>query len=168
MKGNDVDSYTARFHELAKLVPHLVKPEQNRVDRYVWGLSPVIRGNVTLADPKTLQEVVKLATRLTNNANRSGAFTSDKARGKRIMEEPARRQFGRRMGKVQKVSGNYGIQAPATEKGKGSYTKCDKCNKQHLGRCITCLKYKRIGHVAKDCRAGEGRVCFECGSPNHF
>ncbi|KAJ9535777.1 hypothetical protein OSB04_un001070 [Centaurea solstitialis] len=36
MKGNDVTTYTTRFHELAKLVPHLVTPEQNRVDRYVW------------------------------------------------------------------------------------------------------------------------------------
>ena len=54
MKGNDIDSYTVRFHELAKLVPHLVTPEENRVDWYIWGLSPEIRGNVTSADPKTL------------------------------------------------------------------------------------------------------------------
>ncbi|KAJ9536030.1 hypothetical protein OSB04_un000804 [Centaurea solstitialis] len=67
MKGSDVTTYTTRFHELAKLVPHLVTPEQNRVDRYVWGLSPVIRGNVTATDPKTLQEAVNLANRLTDN-----------------------------------------------------------------------------------------------------
>ncbi|KAJ9541519.1 hypothetical protein OSB04_028025 [Centaurea solstitialis] len=29
MMGSDIDSYTARFHELAKLVPHLVTPEEN-------------------------------------------------------------------------------------------------------------------------------------------
>ena len=54
MKGNDIDSNIARFHELAKLVLNLVTPEENRVDWYIWGLSPEIRGNVTSADPKTL------------------------------------------------------------------------------------------------------------------
>ncbi|XP_024978979.1 uncharacterized protein LOC112516189 [Cynara cardunculus var. scolymus] len=90
MKGSDVDSYTARFHELAKLVPHLVSPEENRIDRYVWGLAPEIRGNVTSANPKTLQDAVNLATKLTNNAIRSGSFANDKVKGKRRMEEPAR------------------------------------------------------------------------------
>ena len=94
MKGNDIDFYTARFHELAKLVSHLVTPEENRGHRYVWGLSLEIRGIVTSADLKTLQEVVNLATRFTNNANRSGTFASDKAKGKRMMEEPTRTQFG--------------------------------------------------------------------------
>ncbi|KAJ9544324.1 hypothetical protein OSB04_024031 [Centaurea solstitialis] len=89
MKGSDITTYTTRFHELAKLVPHLVTPEQNRVDRYVWGLSPEIRGGVTAADPKTLQEAVNLANRLTNNAVRSGAFSSGSAKGKRKVEEPA-------------------------------------------------------------------------------
>ncbi|KAJ9544597.1 hypothetical protein OSB04_024304 [Centaurea solstitialis] len=119
MKGSDITTYTTRFHELAKLVPHLVAPEQNRVDRYVWGLSPIIRGNVTAADPKTLQEAVNLANRLANNAVRSGTFSRDSAKGKRKMEEPARGKFGQRFNKDRKVAKNFGIQAPAPEKGKG-------------------------------------------------
>ena len=119
MKGNDVDSYTAHFHELAKLVPHLVMPEENRVDRYVWGLSLEIRGNAISADPKTLQEAANLATKLTNNANRSGEFASDKARGERKIEEPIKRKSGGRLVKEQKVSGNFGMQTQAIEKGQG-------------------------------------------------
>ncbi|XP_024964681.1 uncharacterized protein LOC112504958, partial [Cynara cardunculus var. scolymus] len=110
MRGNDIDSYTVRFHELAKMVPHLVTPEENRVDRYIWGLSPVIRGDVTSGNPKTLQEAVSSATKLTNNATRSGMFVKDKASGKRKMEEPTRRQSGGRMGKALKISENYEIQ----------------------------------------------------------
>ncbi|KAJ9544966.1 hypothetical protein OSB04_024673 [Centaurea solstitialis] len=83
MIGSDISTYTT-------LVPHLVTPEQNRVDRYVWGLSPVIRGNVTAADPNTLQEAVNLANQLTSNVVRSGTFPSDSAKGKRKMEEHAR------------------------------------------------------------------------------
>ncbi|XP_024964795.1 uncharacterized protein LOC112505074, partial [Cynara cardunculus var. scolymus] len=33
MKGEDIAAYTARFHELANLVPHLVTPEEVRVER---------------------------------------------------------------------------------------------------------------------------------------
>ncbi|GKD93760.1 reverse transcriptase domain-containing protein [Tanacetum coccineum] len=31
-------TYTYRFHELARLVPHLVTPENRRIERYVYGL----------------------------------------------------------------------------------------------------------------------------------
>nr|GEZ01129.1 reverse transcriptase domain-containing protein [Tanacetum cinerariifolium] len=35
MVGSDIDRYTARFHELARLVPHMVTPESQRVNRYI-------------------------------------------------------------------------------------------------------------------------------------
>ncbi|GKD00941.1 reverse transcriptase domain-containing protein [Tanacetum coccineum] len=33
-------AYTDRFHELARLVPHLVTPESRKIERYVYGLAP--------------------------------------------------------------------------------------------------------------------------------
>ncbi|KAJ9544144.1 hypothetical protein OSB04_023851 [Centaurea solstitialis] len=135
MKGNDITSYTTRFHELAKLVPHLVTPEQNRVDRYVWGLSPEIRGNVTAADPKSLQEAVNLANRLTNNAIRSGTFSSDKAKGKRKMEEAPKLQFRGKTGKDRRMTRSYGMQMQVAEKEKGMPQRCGKCGNHHAGRC---------------------------------
>ncbi|KAJ9544920.1 hypothetical protein OSB04_024627 [Centaurea solstitialis] len=152
MKGSDITAYTTRFHELAKLVPHLVTPEQNRVDRYVWGLSPEIRGGVTAADPKTLQEAVNLANRLTNNAVRSGAFSSSSVKGKRKVEEPVRSKPEQRFDKDRRMARNFGIQTPALEKGKGA------------AACVC----NRAGHVAQDCRVGGSRNCFECGSPDHY
>ncbi|GKE95185.1 reverse transcriptase domain-containing protein [Tanacetum coccineum] len=35
-------AYTDRLHELARLVPHLVTPENRRIERYVYGLAPQI------------------------------------------------------------------------------------------------------------------------------
>ncbi|KAJ9539536.1 hypothetical protein OSB04_032269 [Centaurea solstitialis] len=168
MMGSDIDSYTARFHELAKLVPHLVTPEENRIDRYIWGLAPEIRGNVTSANPTTLQAAVNLATRLTNNAIRSGTFSSDKAKGKRKMDELLKNKSGERIVKNRKIMGNFGVQTQMVEKGKGTHPKCDKCNNHHSGRCIICLKCNKGGHFAKDCRSKGKRTCHECGSPDHF
>nr|GFB55485.1 hypothetical protein [Tanacetum cinerariifolium] len=45
--GSDIDGYTARFHELARLVPHMVTPESQRVNRYIRGLAPEIKAHVT-------------------------------------------------------------------------------------------------------------------------
>ncbi|KAJ9557239.1 hypothetical protein OSB04_011853 [Centaurea solstitialis] len=165
MKGNDVTTYTTRFHELAKLVPHLVTPEQNRVDRYVRGLSPVIRGNVTAADPKTLQEAVNLANRLTNNAVRSGTFLSDGAKGKRKIEESTKPQFRGKMGKDRRVTRSYGLQTQMAERERGTNQKCGKCGNLHGGRCIVCSRCGKRGHTDKGCKKG---TCFECGSLNHY
>ncbi|GJX91864.1 reverse transcriptase domain-containing protein, partial [Tanacetum coccineum] len=41
VKGNHV-AYIDRFHELAKLVPHLVTPESSHNKRYIHGLAPQI------------------------------------------------------------------------------------------------------------------------------
>ncbi|XP_024964118.1 uncharacterized protein LOC112504408 [Cynara cardunculus var. scolymus] len=167
MKGSDVDSYTARFHELAKLVPHLVSPEENRINRYVWGLAPEIQGNVISANPKTLQDVVNLATKLTNNVIQSGSFASDKVMGKRRMEEPVGKNYSERGSKAQKVIRNFGAQTQTTDKNRG-YPKCSKCNYHHSGKCIVCFRYNKGGHFSKDCKIGGNRTCHECGSPNHF
>ncbi|GKG27625.1 reverse transcriptase domain-containing protein [Tanacetum coccineum] len=40
MVGANHVAYTDRFHELAKLVPHLVTPESSRIKRYIQGLAP--------------------------------------------------------------------------------------------------------------------------------
>ncbi|XP_024958925.1 uncharacterized protein LOC112499886 [Cynara cardunculus var. scolymus] len=168
MKGSDVDSYTARFYELAKLVPHLVSPEENRIDRYVCGLAPEIRGNVTSANPKTLQDAVNLATKLTNNAIQLGSFANDKVKGKRRMEEPVRKNYNKRGGKAQNVITNFGAQTQTAEKYKGAYPRCDKCNNHHGRRCIICLRCNKGGNFAKDCRSRRRRTCHECGCPDHY
>ncbi|GKD17328.1 putative reverse transcriptase domain-containing protein [Tanacetum coccineum] len=48
MVGANHVAYIDRFHELAKLVPHLVTPESFSIKRYIHGLAPQIRGECTL------------------------------------------------------------------------------------------------------------------------
>ncbi|GJU21895.1 hypothetical protein Tco_1155237 [Tanacetum coccineum] len=90
MVGSDVDKYTTRFHELVKLVPHMVSPEDKHIDRYIWGLAPKLRRMVTSANPSTIQSAVVLANRLTNDAIRSGVWKKDNLRNKKREENQSR------------------------------------------------------------------------------
>ncbi|GJR19005.1 reverse transcriptase domain-containing protein [Tanacetum coccineum] len=68
-------AYTDRFYELARLVAHLVTPENKKIERYVYGLAPQIRGIVAATEPKTMQKAVQLAGALTDEAIRNGSIT---------------------------------------------------------------------------------------------
>ncbi|GKG35747.1 hypothetical protein Tco_0440901, partial [Tanacetum coccineum] len=57
MVGAGPAAYTDRFHELAWLVSHLVTPEGQRIERYMYDLAPQIRGMVATTEPKTIQNV---------------------------------------------------------------------------------------------------------------
>nr|GEU45159.1 reverse transcriptase domain-containing protein [Tanacetum cinerariifolium] len=74
MVGASHAAYTDRFHELARLVPHLVTPEGNRIKRYVYGLALQIRGMAATIEPKTIQKAVQIAGTLTDEALRNGSI----------------------------------------------------------------------------------------------
>ncbi|GJS07962.1 hypothetical protein Tco_0364758 [Tanacetum coccineum] len=67
-------AYTNRFHELARLVPHLVTPENKRIERYIYGLASQIRVMVVATEPTTIQSVILKARMLTNEVIRNGAL----------------------------------------------------------------------------------------------
>ncbi|GKA40100.1 hypothetical protein Tco_0732693 [Tanacetum coccineum] len=54
MVGAGHATYTDRFHELARLVSHLVTPKSRKIERYVYGLTPQIHGMVAATEPKTI------------------------------------------------------------------------------------------------------------------
>ncbi|GKG43679.1 hypothetical protein Tco_0482772, partial [Tanacetum coccineum] len=66
--GGNHAAYTDRFHELARLVPHMVTPESSRIKRYIAGLAPEIRGMVKATQPTTIQNAVLKAGILTDEA----------------------------------------------------------------------------------------------------
>nr|GEV42026.1 hypothetical protein [Tanacetum cinerariifolium] len=84
MGGSDIDGYTPRFHELARLVPHMVTPESQCVNRYIWGLAPEIKPHVTSFEPATIQGAVSMANCLTIDGIKDGLFKKkENARNKK-------------------------------------------------------------------------------------
>nr|GEX89281.1 hypothetical protein [Tanacetum cinerariifolium] len=67
-------AYTDRFHELARLVLHLVNPKGKRIERYVHGLALQIQGMVAATKPKTIQKAVQIADTLTDEALKNGSI----------------------------------------------------------------------------------------------
>nr|GEY86593.1 reverse transcriptase domain-containing protein [Tanacetum cinerariifolium] len=74
MVGAGHVAYTDRFHELARLVPHLVTLESRVIERYVYGLALQIYGMVAATEPKTIQKVVQISSALTDEAVRNGSI----------------------------------------------------------------------------------------------
>ncbi|GJU63796.1 hypothetical protein Tco_1245631 [Tanacetum coccineum] len=74
MVGADHVVYTDHFHELARLVPHLVTLKNKRIERYIYGLAPQIRAMVAATEPPTIQSVVLKAGKLTDEAIRNGSL----------------------------------------------------------------------------------------------
>ncbi|GJT90802.1 reverse transcriptase domain-containing protein [Tanacetum coccineum] len=93
MVGAGHAAYTDRFHELARLVPHLVTPESRKIKRYVYGLAPQIRRMVAATEPKTMQKAVQISGALTDEAVRNGSIKKVEKRGN--VGEPSKDKNGR-------------------------------------------------------------------------
>ncbi|GJX38205.1 putative reverse transcriptase domain-containing protein [Tanacetum coccineum] len=153
MVGAGHAAYTDRFHELARLVPHLVTPESRMIERYVYGLAPQIRGMVAATEPKTIQKAVQISGALTDEAVRNGSIKKVEKRGN--VGEPSKDKNGRDDNKRTRTGNAFASTAnPVGRENTGTWPKCTTCNSYHApgGPCRTCFNCNRLGHLAKDCR----------------
>ncbi|GJZ88629.1 putative reverse transcriptase domain-containing protein [Tanacetum coccineum] len=110
MVGSDIDGYTARFHELAKLVPHMVTPKSKRVNRYIRGLAPEIKPHVTSYKPATIQGAVSMANRLTTNSIKNSLFKKkENTRNKRRLNDQNKNRGRDDRNKRQRTRGYFGL-----------------------------------------------------------
>ncbi|GJS71515.1 hypothetical protein Tco_0704356 [Tanacetum coccineum] len=73
VKGTDLTSYTQRFQELALLCGRMFLEESDKIEKYVDGLPDMIHGSVVASKPKTMQDVVEIATELMDKKIRTFA-----------------------------------------------------------------------------------------------
>nr|GFB89409.1 hypothetical protein [Tanacetum cinerariifolium] len=95
MLRSDIDRHTARFHKLATLVSHMVTPESQHVNRYIWGLAPEIKVHVTSSQPATIQGAVRMANRLTTDDIKDGIFKKKENAGNKKRSNDQNRNRGR-------------------------------------------------------------------------
>ncbi|GJW15638.1 reverse transcriptase domain-containing protein [Tanacetum coccineum] len=145
-------AYTDRFHELARLFPHLVTPKDKRIERYVYGLAPQIRGMVAATEPKTIQK--------------------EPSKDRNVRDDNKRTRTGNAFATTTN---------PVARENTSTVPKSTTCNTHHLpgAPCRTCFNCNRPCHFAKDCRVVPRnvnpinarnltvRVCYECGSTDH-
>ncbi|GKA56489.1 putative reverse transcriptase domain-containing protein [Tanacetum coccineum] len=147
VKGNDLTTYTQRFQELILLCPKMVPEEEDQVERYIWGLSNNIQGNVTSSTPTRLQDAVRMANSLMDQ----------KSRDNRVPQQPFKRPDVARA----YTAGNN------EKKGYvGNQPYCNKCKLHHVGPCtVKCLNCKKP-ESSRDQRVNV--TCYECGRKGHF
>ncbi|GJY80736.1 reverse transcriptase domain-containing protein [Tanacetum coccineum] len=181
MVGAGHAAYTDRFHELARLVPHLVTPKNRKIKRYVYGLALQIQGMVAETEPSTIQKAVHIAGTLTDEALRNGSIKKNhEKRGNR--GEPSKDRNGRDDNKRTRTVNTFATTTNHVRReNTGAVPKCTTCNFHHPPETPfrTCFNYNLPGHFAKDCRVvprnvnpinarnPTARACYECGSIDH-
>ncbi|GJR13382.1 putative reverse transcriptase domain-containing protein [Tanacetum coccineum] len=146
--------YTDRFHELARLVPHLVTPKSRIIERYVYGLAPQICGMVAATEPKTMQKVVQIFSALTDEAVRNRSIKKVEKRGN--VGETSKDKNGRDDNKRTRTGNVFATTVnPVGRENTCTLPKCTICNSYHApeGPCRTCFNCNHPGHFAKDCRS---------------
>nr|GFA19151.1 putative reverse transcriptase domain-containing protein [Tanacetum cinerariifolium] len=122
MVGSDIDGYTARFHELARLVPHMVTPESQRVNRYIRGSAPEIKAHVTSSQPATIQGAVSMANRLTIDGIKDGIFKKKQNAGNKKRSNDQNRIRGRDdRNNRQRTRSNFALTTPDQGQGQCQY-----------------------------------------------
>ncbi|KAK1427604.1 hypothetical protein QVD17_16293 [Tagetes erecta] len=157
MIGTNLKDYNTKFFEYSRFVPHLVTPEENMINRYIWGLVSEIRDTVKVAMPTTIDSAVELAGMMTDGMIR----TREENKKKEVFQKgelevrKSKRDLGRK-----------------NNNGMGLKPECRVCKKRHSGRCkfetlTFCDFCKMAGHTIENCRKKNGG-CFNCGEKGHF
>ncbi|MFS8022599.1 putative transcription factor interactor and regulator CCHC(Zn) family [Helianthus anomalus] len=177
MTGSEIEAYTKRPNELAILCPTMLDPPVKRIELYLKGLAPEIQSHVTSANLNNIQEITRLAHRLTDQAveqNRlpkrinattaatTSATPATPSDNKRKWERDSSKGSATVQSQVQQQKTDH-YQSPSQQssgsrgqKGyRGNHPRCNNCNRHHSGQCSKgrCQRCLKMGHEAKDCRS---------------
>ncbi|KAJ0725997.1 putative transcription factor interactor and regulator CCHC(Zn) family [Helianthus annuus] len=178
MVGSEIEAYVKRSYELADLCPNLSRPMPRRIELFIKGLPPRVKGLVTAPNLNNLTQIVRLAHKIVDqevesnslpprvSATTTAATTAttpatdskrkwnDVDKASNSVQSQKRADTGSNRGFSQSSSVN---QNQSNGSGQGSYArklpKCSKCNYHHRGQCTrVCHRCNKVGHMAKDCR----------------
>ena len=132
----------------------MITSEGKKIERFIWGLTPPIQGNVIAANPETFDSAKRLAKKLYDHNNKKGEKPvetevkkeNDSKKGKNNKRKG--RQGSESSKKQQTVAVNAATtQVPSTPHApasaapsaprpySGNLPKCNKCGFHHHGEC---------------------------------
>ncbi|GJZ34174.1 putative reverse transcriptase domain-containing protein, partial [Tanacetum coccineum] len=184
LKKMMTDKYCPRG-EIKKIETEMMFPEEiDKIEKYISGLSDIIHGSVKALKPKTMQEAIEFTTELMDE--KTQAYAKRQAEKKRRYDDLSKNnQNQQRQNKRQNTGQAYTSGNSDKKSYVGPKPLYSKCNYNHEGPCPPrCNNYKRVGHLAKDCRSRpanainnnrnnnnnnqKGNGCYECGAQGHF
>src|ERR1043165_8135585 len=162
MVGSEIEEYTVRHNKLAVLCPDLHTPEYRRIEHYVAGLVPEVRGLVAAGNLAVYSEVVRSAHRLTNMNVAEGVLPPRGTTVKAPVDHKRKWDGSGKssgLGQPQQQVKRVEVLGSSSDQKQGGYTgkkpRCDLCGFHHYGNCdrFRCERCNKTGHFAKDCRA---------------
>ncbi|GKE29200.1 putative reverse transcriptase domain-containing protein, partial [Tanacetum coccineum] len=173
LKGDNIEAYNNRFHELALMCPELVSTEKKKIEKYIRGFPERIKGNITSSKPATLHDAINMARELVEQAVQGRATRIGKS-NKRKWEDHQRNtnnnnpnnnnnrnrnnNHHQQQNRRQETARAY-VAAPAEGRGyAGNLPRCNHYNSHHNGPCpLKCRKGQRTGHYKDKCPKGRNQ-----------
>ncbi|GJW49126.1 putative reverse transcriptase domain-containing protein [Tanacetum coccineum] len=93
LKGDDIETYINRFHELSLMCPELVPTENKKIKKFIKGFPERIKGNITSSKPSSLHDAVNMARELVEQSVQGKASRSGDG-GKRKWDDNRRNNQG--------------------------------------------------------------------------
>nr|GEV72518.1 hypothetical protein [Tanacetum cinerariifolium] len=172
VKGTDMIGYNQHFQELALMCVRKFPEESDKIERYIGGLPDMIYGSVVASKRKTMQEAIKMATKLMDKKIRT--FTERQTENKRKKDDNNNKAQQQPL-KKQGVAIAYTVGPGERKEYAGTLPLCNKCKFHHNGQCIVkCANCKRVGHLTRDCKSPAATnnhrnpTCYECGNQGHY
>ncbi|KAJ0874306.1 putative transcription factor interactor and regulator CCHC(Zn) family [Helianthus annuus] len=179
MVGSEIEVYAKRSHELAIMCPNMSRPLHRRIELFIKGLAPRVKGLVTAANLNNITQIVRLAHKITDQEVESGSLPprvsattattstatapandnkrkwNDADKSTSVSQSQKRPDNSNNRSFSQSSSVNQG---QGSNQNQGSYVgkkpQCNKCGYHHYGQCVrACRRCEKVGHEAKDCRA---------------
>ncbi|GJU02947.1 putative reverse transcriptase domain-containing protein [Tanacetum coccineum] len=176
LKGDDIEAYSNRFHELVLMCPELVSTEtcHDAINMARELVEQAVQGKATRIGESNKRKWEDHQRNTNNNNNNPNNNNNNNNNNNRNRNNNYHQQQNRR----QETARAYAA-APTENRGyAGNLPKCNRCNFHHSGRCPPkCQKCQRTGHLEKDCRAIlpgacndflQNATCYGCGEKGHL
>ncbi|GJS39821.1 reverse transcriptase domain-containing protein [Tanacetum coccineum] len=144
----------------------MVPNEEEKIERYIWGLPDNIQGNLTSAGTTRLEDKIRMDNCLMDK--KVCAIATRDYDNKRKWEDEQEENHRQQQNKRQEVGRVY-VAGTGNKTGYAiTLPLCDKCKIHHHGPCpIKCGNCKKVGHHARDCWTPTSVTCYGCGGKGH-